>query len=148
MTILAIDENAEMLRELADTLQAVFPQETVVAFGFPLFALQYASQHPKEIGLVFSAMTIRQMDGITLANGVKKYSPGVTIFFMVQTENSELAAIAKQHCNGNCLPRPVTVESIRQATGFLQEPCPWEDENCEEGCLWEWCEHRKCKAFV
>lgn len=133
MTILAIDDNPESLGELADTLQTVFPQETIVAFGSPLFALQYACNHPKEIGLVFSAMTMRRMDGITLAQSIKNYAPGAAIFFMVQTENVELAEIAKQHGNGTCLPRPITVERIQQATSFLQEPCPWEDENCEEG---------------
>lgn len=148
MTILAIDENTEMLKVLADNLQAAFPQETIAAFGSPLFALQYACNHPKEIGLVFSAMTMRLMDGITLAQSMKTYAPGAAMFFMVQAENSELSAIARQHGNGTCLPRPVTIAGIQQATSFLQEPCQWEDENCEEGCLWKWCEHRKRKISV
>ncbi len=148
MTILVIDDKPEALKELVDNLQAVFPLESIVAFGGELFALQYAFQHPREIGLVFTAMIMRRMDGITVANSVKKTSPGAVIFFMVQEENSELSIIAKQRGNGTCLPRPITVESIRLATGFLQEPCQWENENCEEGCLWGWCEHRTRKVSV
>ena len=129
MTILAVDDCPDALTELKKNLQMVFPQETVVAFKGALFAPQYVCRHPKEIGLTFSAM-------------------GAANYFVVQTENSELAAIAKQHGNGTCLPRPITVESIRQATSFLHEPCQWEVEECEEGCLCEWCEHRKRKISV
>lgn len=131
--ILAVDDKPEELKALVDNLQAVFPQESVAAFGGALFALQYVFRHPKEIGLVFTAMTMRMMDGITVANSVAKSSPGAAIFFMVQEENSELSAIAKQHGNGNCLSKPVTVESIRQAASSLQEALPWEDEDCDKG---------------
>lgn len=148
MKILAIDEQPEALKEMTDHLQAAFPQETIAAFGSPLFALQYAGQHPEEIGLVFSAIAMRQMDGITLAQSMKNYAPGAVIYFAVETENSELAEIAKQHGNGSCLPKPITVERIRKATEWLHEPCQWEDEKCEEGCLWKWCEHRTRKTSI
>lgn len=148
MTILAVDDKPDALKELADNLQVVFSQESIVAFGEGLFALQYAARHPKEIALVFTAMTMRRMDGITLANSVKKGSPGAAIFFVVQEENCELSAIARQHGNGICLPRPVTAEQIRAATAWLHEPCPWNYEDCEEGCLWEWCVYKRHKTFI
>lgn len=146
MTILAVDDHPEALKELTENLQAVFPEETIAAFGEPLFALQFAAQHPKEIGLVFSSMVMRRVDGLELSKSLQRYSPGAIIYFLIQTENSELAAIAKQHGNGTCLPRPITADAIREATSFLQEPCPWKDENCQEGCLWEWCEDKKQKS--
>lgn len=148
MTILAIDDNAESIKELADNLQAAFPQETIASFGSPLFALQYAYDHPEEIALVFTAIVMRHADGLEIAMALRKSSPGAAIFFVVQAENSELAAIAEQYGNGTCLPRPITVETIQQATSFLQEPCPWEDEFCEVGCVWKWCEHRQRKTSV
>lgn len=145
MTILAIDDCPQALYELTKSLQAAFPQEKIIAFAKALFALQYAYNHPKEIGLVFSAMNMRQMDGITLAQSMQKHSPGIEIFFLVQTESRELEAVAKQHGNGTCLIRPITIEKIKEATAFLYEPCQWEAESCENGCNWGWCNHREKK---
>ena len=148
MTILAVDENPEAVKKLAKNLAVAFPQETIVTFEKSLFALQYVMHHPREIGLLFAAIAMHHVDGIELSRSLQKCSPGAAIFFLVDTDSWELAAIARQHGNGTCLPRPVTVEAIREATGFLNEPCLMEDENCEEGCLWEWCEHKLQKNSV
>lgn len=80
MTMLAIDDKPEALRELAENLQVVFPQETIAAFAPALQALQYAFQYSKKIGLVFTAMPMKRMDGIALANSVKRVSPGAAAF--------------------------------------------------------------------
>ncbi len=43
MSILAADDKPDALEELADNLQVVFPQKSIVAFSGALFALQYAA---------------------------------------------------------------------------------------------------------
>ena len=144
MTILAVDNDAVALRELVAYLQTTLPQENIVSFDEALLALHYAANHPKEIGLLFSAIVMRNLDGIALAKSVQIYSPGAAIYYTVQSDSPELSAVARQHGNGECLLKPVTAEAIEGATRFLFEPCILEDECCEAGCLSEWCEH-KCK---
>lgn len=119
MAILAVDENLVALKELTENLQATFPQDTITAFKDPLFALQYAYNHPKEIRLVFSAIAMRHADGLELAKAIQKTSPGAITFFTVETDSWELAAIARQYGGGVCIKKPVTVEKLQEATCFL-----------------------------
>ena len=133
MTIMAVDGDPKALANLERNLRIAFPQELIVTFRGPLAAIQYTNDHLREIALVFSTVLLPCLDGLEFAKCLHRASPSISIFFTVQSASHELIAILKQHGDGRCLLKPVTVEAIREVTSFLDDPYPCEDDGCEEG---------------
>lgn len=64
MNILAVDACPESLRDLADKLRQVFPEDTVAAFSDPLAALKFGNEYGVE--LLFTDVRLRPIDGYEL----------------------------------------------------------------------------------
>lgn len=123
MKILAVSNDAQAVRQLADCLCVVFPQNAVLEYRDPLLAVKYCMNHPEEIELVFTEILLEPMDGFQMAECIQQVVPnGVTIFYTVQSEDRELLSLVRLRGGAACIPKPVTDEKIRKAVEGLSSP--------------------------
>lgn len=103
MEILTVDGDAVRLAETVTLLQRVFPYASIIAQDDALMAGKYAYNSPVDI--LFAAFLMKRMDGLQLADFVRRQHPEAWVF---------LTACPAQYTNAP------TNEG--EADGFLAEP--------------------------
>ncbi len=110
MTILAVDNDGIRLDGLTRSLEAAFPEATVLAFGDPFRAIQYLSDNGAELAFVDSGL--KPFDVFIFAELAVGYREDVTVY-MVANGAGWHDTCDWKYITG-VLVRPVTTEILQE----------------------------------
>lgn len=120
MRIIAADDEKLALDSLVRAIREEMPEVEIQAFRKPMELLAYAKEHSCEIA--FLDIKMRGMEGIELAQELKKSNPKINIIFVTgYTDYMERAF--GLHASGYLL-KPVTKEAIAAELVELRNPVP------------------------
>lgn len=121
MTILAVDDSAEQLRDLVSLLKKTFPNDTVVAKGDALAAGQFCFNHP--VDALFAAVKMPRLDGLKLMEFAQHANPNAMLFLLVDPKEEADEAFLQYEADG-LLYYPITEEqllSVLQSAHSVQD---------------------------
>lgn len=104
MVILAVDNQAARLEQLADHLRAAFPTAEVAATADPLMAGKHAYLHG--VDMLFAELVMRRMDGLEMARFVRRINPAARVYLIAcEAEYGQALILAEDDIDG-LLVRP------------------------------------------
>lgn len=118
MNIIAVDDEKQSLLALRNALAEALPNETAKCFYESKEALDYA-KHSK-VDVAFLDIEMDNINGLSLANELKKLNPDTNIIF-VTGHSSYMEYAFIQHVSGY-IKKPVQVERIRSEIKNLRNP--------------------------
>ena len=118
MNIIAVDDNAEALKEISDLLTAAFPNDSCAFFEDPFSAL--AEARTKEIDVAFLDITMPELSGIELGQYLKDLNPFVNLIYLTGYPEFGYEAM-KIHASGYIL-KPATEQNVRREMEDLRFP--------------------------
>ena len=118
MTILAVDENAEALRQISGILASLVPGAEVLCHESSLEAL--AAAREREIDIAFLETDIPELNGMYLGRYLKELNPLVNLIYLTESKRYGYLAM-KLHSSGYLL-KPATKESVRKELNDLRHP--------------------------
>lgn len=89
MTILCVDNTPIMLQSLEENATKAFPSANIQAFSAAESALKYAEQNGCDV--LLCEINPPRLDGLFLAEKIKKINPKVNIIFVTVCSESEHA---------------------------------------------------------
>ena len=114
MTILAVDDEPMMLRQLQRELRKVFPQAEILAFASCTDVLDWLDKtHGTDLRYAFLDVKLREMLGTELALRIRDYNPQTRVLFC--TAYSAYAMDAYTIHALGYLVKPITAEKLRDA---------------------------------
>ncbi len=126
MLIFAIDDEVNVLEEVADVIRKAAPDSEVVTFNRSLPALEELEKG-KRPDYVFSDIEMPGISGLDFAVKVKAISPSTRIVFITGYRDYAIEAF-KIKAHGYLL-KPVTVNDIKRELEYRPKET---DENCED----------------
>lgn len=120
MHAIAVDDERFALDDLAAILDTFSEITQVTAFCAPEEALAWLDAHRADVA--FLDISMRQMDGLTLAKRLKERCPGCAIVFVTGYSEYALQAF-EMHASGYLL-KPVQSERLRQELDYILNPPP------------------------
>ena len=125
MRILAVDDERNALNGMMQIIREEVPEAQVDGFTLARQAMEFAREHAPDIA--FLDISMPGMDGITMAEELKKLYPYVNVIFT--TGYSEYAPDAFQlHASGYIM-KPVTREKVAEELSHLR----YTDDTGEKG---------------
>ncbi|MDO4273653.1 MAG: response regulator [Eubacteriales bacterium] len=115
MKILAVDDEALVLKDLEESLLEAQPDCELISFTLPGKALEYAGNNAVDVA--FIDIELGSMNGLILAKEIKDIQPKVHIILVTSYEHYALRAF-QIHAAGYLL-KPVTAEDIRRELEFI-----------------------------
>lgn len=110
MRAICVDDEAILLRVLANAVEQSKDINSVASFSNGKAAIEYAKENPVDIA--FLDIEIRQMTGIDLAVELRKIHPKLFVVFCTGYEQYALDAF-KIHANGY-LTKPIYAENVQE----------------------------------
>lgn len=115
MVVLAVDNDAEALERLKESLKSVFPNAEIKAFSDAMLAVQYICSRPAEISCMVCALLMRHIDGLRITDWVKRYLPETPVYVTTQEElTRECKALVWENGIAGCIVKPVTAQALRR----------------------------------
>lgn len=118
MTIIAVDDEPDLLERLEEEIKAYTPTAEVFAFGEVDDAVAFADENV--IDIAFLDIQLGGISGIELAKKIKYKQPRCNIVFC--TGYTEYATDAFQLSASDYLMKPVTAKKIKHAMENLRNP--------------------------
>ena len=118
MRIIAVDDEKIALESLSGAIKAIVTEDEVVSFRYPEDALEYAKENFCDIA--FLDVEMAGMNGVELAEALKKYNSEINIVFCTGYGNYRDAAFAL-HASGY-LMKPITPEKVKHELENLRRP--------------------------
>lgn len=118
MTIFAVDDEPMALKALCRALRSAAPDAAVRCFSGAAAALSAARESPCDAA--FLEIQMPGMDGLALAEGLKRLHPRVNLIFVTAHEEHMGRAFAL-HASGY-LRKPVSAEAVRRELDDLRYP--------------------------
>lgn len=115
MCIVIVDADCETLRDLSEKLAAVFPNDTISAFGNPLEALKYAEGH--KVDVLFTDVRLRPIDGYELIKALRQKQSFYT--FIVSGSKEHPDDLSWMNVNG-CYTKPVASSELLSLAARLR----------------------------
>ncbi len=116
MRILAVEDEAILLKHLVNRIQEVLPEAEIFSFDNSDDALAVLNE--KEINIAFLDIAIGDMNGVDLAKRIKKVYPHSDIVFC--TGYGDYATQAFDLGASDYLMKPITKEKIEHALSLLR----------------------------
>ena len=117
MTVICVDDEKEALRQAVALCGEMLQVTEVEGFSDPREALERMKDKPADLALLDVAMP--EMDGITLARGIREISPETAILFV--TGHPQYAVDAWElHATGYVL-KPLTRERLNDELNYAAE---------------------------
>ena len=134
MRIFAADDEPEALKTLHEAIRAAVPGAEISDFRRGQAVLDAVMEQGIYPDVVFSDIRMPEMNGLQLAEALKKAAPGTQIVFVTACPEYALEAW-QSHVQGY-LMKPVTAEDIRDALGYLRPaPAPVPQEKLRVRCF-------------
>lgn len=118
MNIIAVDDEELALEGLLDAIRQAAPAAAVHGFSYAEDALDFANNHP--CAVAFLDVEMAELDGVELAEQLKKRNPDVNIIFATGFSQYRGAAF-DLHASGY-LTKPITAEKVRRELAELRRP--------------------------
>ena len=118
MRIIAVDDEKIALESLANSIKAIVAEDEVVSFRYPEDALEFAKENLCDIA--FLDVEMAGMNGVELAEELKKYNSEINIVFCTGYGNYRDAAF-ELHASGY-LMKPITPEKVKRELENLRRP--------------------------
>ena len=124
MKAVCVDDEENSLRQTLSLCGEMPQLSEVVGFRDPCEALAWIEAHPTDLALLDIRMP--EMDGITLAHGIRTISPDTAILFV--TAHPQYAVDAwRIHASGYLL-KPLTPERLSEELDYAAE---WRRERAD-----------------
>ena len=118
MKILAVDDEKIALQGLLSSIQKAAPHAKVYGFRYASEAVEHMKNDPCDIA--FLDIEMKGIDGVTVANMLKKINPDINIIFATGFGSYRDAAF-DLHASGYLI-KPITVEGVKQELDNLRRP--------------------------
>lgn len=118
MKIIVVDDEKIMLDSLVATIKAIVTEDEVSSFRYPEDALEYVKENSCDIA--FLDVEMAEMNGIQLAEELKKYNSEINIVFCTGYGSYREAAF-DLHASGY-LMKPITEEKVKRELENLRRP--------------------------
>lgn len=119
MRVLAVDDEALMLKRLCRCIQEAEPKAEITSFRWADEAFEYVKT--QRVDVAFLDIQMCEMDGMELAKKMKLVQPEINIVFCTGYSEYMYDAISEVRCSGYIL-KPVTTEQIRKELDNLRNP--------------------------
>lgn len=110
MTVVCVDDHPVMLKGIKHSIEQILPDAIIVAFTNADEALAYAKD--KGCDILISEIELCGVDGLTLAERVKKVNSKVNIIFLTVCDEKEHAKEVLRIKPSGYLLKPVTKEQL------------------------------------
>lgn len=110
MTIVCVDDHPIMLKGLAQSIEQILPEACVTAFDNATAALDFVREQGCDI--LICEIELCGVDGLMLANTVKKLNPQVNIIFLTVCDEKEHAREVLKIKPSGYLVKPATKEQL------------------------------------
>lgn len=110
MTILVIDNNKERLAQTSGILRRLFANDSILEQQDPLGAVRYLCHNP--VDMMFAALEMRPMDGIQLAQTVKKVRRNMKVYITSGPKSLEEEMLFEDEADG-FLSDPLTEHNLK-----------------------------------
>ena len=118
MTILAVEQNEERLRDLSVMIGALEPDAELLCFGSSLPAL--AAARKREIDIAVLDAELPELRGLEFGQYLQDLYPYVNLIYLSDDRSDAFEAIA-QHASGYLL-KPPAEDLLRRELGDLRHP--------------------------
>ena len=118
MTILAVDDNPQALKEISDIVETVVPGAEVLCFENGLAALKEARK--TEIDVAILDIVMPELNGLDLGQYLKDLYPFVNLIYL--TEHKEYGYEAIRLRPSGYLLKPATKKSVKEELAELRYP--------------------------
>lgn len=118
MRIIAVDDERIALESLVSAIRAIVTEDEVVSFRYAEDALEYVKESSCDIA--FLDVEMAGMNGVELAEELKKYNSDINIVFCTGYGSYRDAAF-RLHASGY-LMKPITAEKVKQELENLRRP--------------------------
>lgn len=108
MCILAVDGDANALRDLREKLCTAFPEEVIAAFDNPLNALKFGTQN--QVSLLFTDVRLRPFDGYELIRALRQKQTFRA--YVVSGTREQPDHLEWMNVSG-CFTKPVPLEELQ-----------------------------------
>ncbi len=120
MTIVCVDNTPIMLQSLKENATIAFPHAVVKAFAAAESALQYAEEHGCDV--LLCEINPPRLEGLFLAEKIKKVNPKVNIIFVTVCSESEHAKAVMRLKPSGYLTKEATNAQILEELQNLRYP--------------------------
>ena len=110
MTIVCVDDHPIMLKGLLSNIKQLLPNAIVGAFGHTEEALGFAKE--KGCDILISEIELCGVNGLTLAQKIKKLNPRVNIIFLTVCDEKEHAKEVMKIKPSGYLVKPANQEQL------------------------------------
>ena len=123
MTIVCVDDHTVMLQGLAQTVRQILPDASISTFVRAGEALEFAKENGCDI--LISEIELCGINGLTLAQRIKKLNPNVNIIFLTVCDEKEHAKEVLKIKPSGYLVKPASEEQIALELSSLRyNVCP------------------------
>ena len=110
MTVVCVDDHPIMLSGLTKNVRQLLPDASIVAFASADEAFGFAKENGCDV--LISEIELCGVDGLTLANRVKKKNPKVNIIFLTDCDEKEYAKEVMKIKPSGYLVKPAKKEQL------------------------------------
>ena len=110
MTIVCVDDHPIMLKGLSRSIEQILPKASVSAFGCADEALGFAKGNGCDV--LISEIELGGVNGLTLAQKMKKLNPKVNIIFLTVCDEKEYAKEVFEIRPSGYLVKPAKQEQL------------------------------------
>ena len=118
MTIVCVDDHPIMLKGLSQNIKSLLPDANINIFESSEEAYGFVKANGCDV--LISEIEIRGIDGITLANKIKKINPEVNIIFHTVCDEKEHAREVLKIKPSGYLVKPAKIEQLRNELSNLR----------------------------
>ena len=118
MTILAVDDKKDALKQVRDILTEIQPDAEVLCFESSLDALALARE--REIDIAFLSVNTPELGGLDLGLYLQELHPLVNLIYLDETKDYSYEAIY-QHASGYIL-KPASADKVMRELDDLRHP--------------------------
>jgi YesN/AraC family two-component response regulator len=123
MTIVCVDDHPVILQGLAQTVHQLLPDASISTFVRAGEALEFAKENGCDV--LISEIELCEVNGLTLAQRMKKINPNVNIIFLTVCDEKEYAKEVLEIKPSGYLVKPANKEQIALELSSLRyNVCP------------------------
>ena len=110
MTVVCVDDHPIMLKGLSKNIRQILPDAMIGAFANAEEAMAFSEQNGCDV--LISEIELSGMDGLTLAQRIKRFNSKVNIIFLTVCDEKEHAKEVMRIKPSGYLVKPAKVEQL------------------------------------